>query len=48
MSRKNTERVTLLLPPEEFDKLKTNADSLGMPLSTYVRYLVIKDNNEKK
>ena len=44
---KRTERAVIQLTPEEHTALTSRAEKDGLPLSTYVRRLILKDAEKK-
>lgn len=43
MKNKNTARVTVYMTDEQLLKIKEKAKALGMDLSTYLRFVALKD-----
>ena len=46
MDEKNTSRVTAYMTPTIKKQVKLQAESIGMDLSTYIRFLILKAKND--
>lgn len=48
MKKNNTARVTVYMTHEQLEKITEKARSMGMDLSTYMRFLALKDLAESQ